>query len=285
MQNRNTIESRRSGITTAAVAPAVIFAAMLVLGSLVPAAAAGPPAEALSVPLSRPGQPVKVIAVAMWSGIHVEGYDGADVRVWSEGDEDEGDQRKDGLRRIPNVSFGVTAEEENNQVHVQVDGMASGELMLWVPRRASLSLKTVNGGEIEVRGVHGELELSNTNGEIVARDVEGAVVAHTTNGDVLVELKRIDPASPMSFSTLNGDLDVTMPAATKADLAIKSTHGEIYTDFDVQLKPTAARVHEERVGGRYRVELEKDVRGTINGGGPVLEFRTFNGDVYLRKGS
>jgi hypothetical protein len=249
-----------------------------------PAGAAPPPAEALTVPVSRPGQPVKVVASSMWSGIHVEGYDGKDVRVWTEGDEDEGRERKDGLRRIPNVGFGVTAEEENNEVHVRVDGLASGELLIWVPRQASLSLKTVNGGELAVRGVHGELELTNTNGEIVAREVEGTVVAHTTNGDIVVELTRIDPGSPMSFSTLNGDVDVTLPASLQADLVIKSTHGEIYTDFDVTLKPSTARVEEERVGGRYRVELEKDVRGSVNGGGPELQFRTFNGDVYLRKG-
>ena len=246
-------------------------------------AAQAPPAEALKIPVSRPGQPVKVVASAMWSGIHVEGYDGPEVRVWTEGEEDEGRERKDGMRRIPNVSFGVTAEEENNEVHVRVDGQASGELLLWVPRRASLNLKTVNGGEISVNGVSGELELTNTNGEIVARNVEGSVVAHTTNGDIVVELQRVDASSPMSFSTLNGDVDVTLPASMKANLVIKSTHGEIYTDFDVQLQPQQARVEEERVGGRYRVQMEKDVRGSINGGGPELQFRTFNGDVYLRK--
>lgn len=261
--------------------PWILTAALCVAAA--PAMAGNPPAEALKVPVSRPGQPVKVVASAMWSGIHVEGYDGQDVRVWTGGKTEQGRERKDGLRRIPNVSFGVTAEEENNEVHVRVDGRASGELLIWVPRRASLNLKTVNGGKISVEGVHGELELTNTNGKIVARSVQGSVVAHTTNGGIVVELERVDPGSPMSFSTLNGNVDVTLPASMKADLVIKSTHGEIYTDFDVQMKPQTARVEEERRGGRYRIQLEKDVRGSINGGGPELQFRTFNGDVYLRK--
>ncbi|MDX1631551.1 MAG: DUF4097 family beta strand repeat-containing protein [Thermoanaerobaculia bacterium] len=273
----------RSALSISGVASWAL--AMLFLLMTLPAGAASPPAEALEIPVSRPGEPVKVVASAMWSGIHVEAWDGENVRVWTEADEDRDEEtvRKGGLRRIPNVSFGVTAEEENNEIHVRVDGQASGELLLWVPRQASLDLKTVNGGEISVEGVHGELELTNTNGEIAARNVRGTVVAHTTNGDIEVELEEVDAGSPMSFSTLNGDVDVTLPASLKADLLIKSTHGDIYTDFEVEIQPRTARVEEERVGGRYRVQLEKNVRGRINGGGPELQFRTFNGDVYLRK--
>ena len=36
--------------------------------------------------------------------------------------------------------------------------------------------------------------------------------------------------------------------------------------------------------GRYRVEVDNSIYGTVNGGGPDFELRTFNGDIYLRRG-
>ena len=35
----------------------------------------------------------------------------------------------------------------------------------------------------------------------------------------------------------------------------------------------------------FRVRIEKEVVGTINGGGPEFRFKTYNGDIYVRKGS
>jgi hypothetical protein len=31
------------------------------------------------------------------------------------------------------------------------------------------------------------------------------------------------------------------------------------------------------------VKMDKTVRGTINGGGPEMQFTNFNGEIYIRK--
>jgi hypothetical protein len=36
--------------------------------------------------------------------------------------------------------------------------------------------------------------------------------------------------------------------------------------------------------GRYRIEVVRSLNGTIYGGGPEFELRSFNGNVYLRRG-
>ena len=36
-------------------------------------------------------------------------------------------------------------------------------------------------------------------------------------------------------------------------------------------------------GGKYRVKIDKTVKGTINGGGAELQFTNFNGQIYIRK--
>jgi hypothetical protein len=241
------------------------------------------------VPLSKPGQPVRLEVGLVSGSISVEPHEGNEVIVEAVGDEDARDRPAPahagtGMRRLPNRSLGLVVEEEANKVTVAMGGMPREvTLRILVPRQTSVSLSTVNDGDIHVQGLEGELELSNVNGEIIAKDVAGSVVAHTTNGDVKVTLTRVDPKAALAFATLNGNVDVTLPAGSKGDLRMRSDNGEIYTDFDVQLSTQPARVEQQRQGGKYRLEVEQEVRGTIGGGGPEIQLRTFNGDIYLRK--
>ena len=126
-----------------------------------------------------------------------------------------------------------------------------------------MSLSTVNDGEISVEGLEGTLELNNTNGGITAKDVAGSVVAQTTNGDIKVSMSRVDADAAMAFATFNGDVDVTLPAGTRGNLRMRSDNGEIYTDFDVQLSSVAPKVEQHKSGGKYRLEVEQDVAGSL----------------------
>ena len=91
----------------------------------------------------------------------------------------------------------------------------------------------------------------------------------------------------MAFTSLNGTVDVTLPPATKANLRLRSDNGDVYSDFDVQWR----RRHPRRLrpsnssNGRYRTGRNRSVVGAINGGGPEFELRTFNSNVYVRKGT
>ena len=86
----------------------------------------------------------------------------------------------------------------------------------------------------------------------------------------------------MSFSTMNGDIDVTLPANVKAKVKMKSDWGEVYSDFDIQVD-TAPQKIEEKDEGKYRISFEKYIMGTINGGGPEYTFKTYHGDIIIRK--
>lgn len=268
--------------------------AIPILSLLLLAAAAGQAQDSNSryvVPLSKPGQPVRLEVGLVSGSISVEPHPGNEVVVEAVGGGDEDHERKPshtgggaGMRRLPNRSLGLVVEEEGNKVSVAMGGIPREvTLRIQVPRQTSVSLSTVNDGDIRVQGLEGELELNNVNGEIVAKEVAGSVVAHTTNGDVKVTMSRVDPKAALSFVTFNGDVDVTLPAGSHGDLRMRSDNGEIYTDFDVQLSTQPAKVEQQRTGGKYRLEIEQEVRGTVGGGGPEIQLRTFNGDIYLRK--
>ena len=277
------------------IATAAAFALVALAATTAPAASQTPAGDRYTVPLSRPGQPVRLEVALVFGSIDVASHAGAEVLVETMSPEDRKAHREaeretrgpaQGMRRLPNRSLGLVIEEEDNLVRVSSGGAPrAAHLKILVPRQTSLKLSTVNDGNISVQGVEGELEVRNTNGNVTLRDVGGSVVAHTVNGEVKVTLSRLDPKANLSFATLNGDVDVTLPAETRGALRMRSDNGEIFTDFDVQLTRERARVEEQRAGGRYRLEVEQEVRGTINGGGAEIQVRTFNGNIYLRKGA
>ena len=41
----------------------------------------------------------------------------------------------------------------------------------------------------------------------------------------------------MAFTSLNGIVDVTLPASVKANVKLRSDQGDVFTDFDIQLTP------------------------------------------------
>ena len=62
--------------------------------------------------------------------------------------------------------------------------------------------------------------------------------------------------------------------------------GEIFTDFDIQVRSNAAVGQSARgADGRIRIEVNRSIEGSVNGGGPEFEFRTFNGSIFVRKGA
>jgi hypothetical protein len=110
------------------------------------------------------------------------------------------------------------------------------------------------------------------------------VVANTHNQDVRVTLTRITADKAMSFLSHNGDVDVTLPASAKANLKMRSDNGEIFTDFDIQIRPAGPSQTSPR-GRGFRVEINQSLYGAINGGGPEFELRTYNGNIYVRRGA
>jgi DUF4097 and DUF4098 domain-containing protein YvlB len=267
----------------------VVIAALALGGQLL---AAEPDNNRIVVPVSDPSRPAQVRAHLVSGSISVKAYDGKDVIVETRAHAGDGDEekpeRQGNLRRIPMASAGFTVESDNNQIRISASPMRAVDLVLTVPVHTSLSLHTVNGGDISVSGVDGELDVNDVNGSVTLKNVSGSVVAHALNGRVLATLTRVDPQKAMAFSSLNGDIDVTFPPDIKATLSMRTDNGEVYSDFDIQLQATAPQptVEDGRGrGGKYVVKMERTVRGNINGGGQDIQFKNFNGNIYIRKGA
>jgi hypothetical protein len=252
-----------------------------------------PAADRVAVPLSDPSRPALIDVSLVQGSITVRGTNRKDVSVVARPEADRPSRRYDadatGLRRIPQ-SAGFRISEEGNRIKVSSDSPnRSISFEIEAPARANLKLHTVNGGEIVVDNIDGDIEVSNVNGGITLTNVAGSVTAGTTNGSVRATMMRVTAERPMAFTSLNGTVDVTLPPTTKANLRLRSDNGDVYSDFDVQLAPSAPLIQENRqesrgTNGRYRISRNRSIVGAINGGGPEFELRTFNSNVYVRRG-
>lgn len=259
----------------------IVFLTCL-LACVVPATAQE--TQRFTVPLSDPGRPIFLHASLISGGFIVEGYDGKEVEVEVAPEtRHHRSDRGNGMRMIPSASLGLVVEEESNRVEIQGRGNSKIDVLkIRVPRRASMQLSCVNNGNIRVRGVAGNLELQNTNGDIQALEIDGSVVANTTNGDVKVTFVGLDRDLPMSFASFNGTVDVTFPKNLNADLRIESGQGDVFTDFDFELRPQAPSAERRREGGRFHLELNQAVHARVGKGGAGMHFKTWNGDVFIR---
>ncbi len=248
-----------------------------------------------TVPFSDPSKPGFIEASVYNGSLIVRGYEGKDViieakvreKLISEEKTEREDEKAQGMRRIVGSSgTGLQVEEEDNVMEISVSSMRQTvDLTLQVPFNTSLEIGSYNNGEVRIENITGEIEADNYNGKVTLTGISGSVVAHTYNGAVTVSFTKVDPNKPMSFSTWNGDVDVTFPATVKANVKMRSEMGEVYSDYDVQIKQAPQKVVEDerKEGGGYKISFEKAIYGSINGGGPEYQFKTYHGDIFIRK--
>jgi DUF4097 and DUF4098 domain-containing protein YvlB len=280
---------RFSSILSAGLALTAIAAATLGLGAEMTFAQGQTQAggDRIPVALSDPSRPAHVKVSLVNGGITVKAYEGKEVVVEARVRNRENARNEGGPKRLAISSTGLSVEEENNEVNINTDSyMHPIDVTVSVPVHTSLKLRAVNDGDIVVTGVDGELDVDDINGSVTLNNIGGSAVAHALNGHLYATFTKVDQQKAMAFSSFNGDVDVTFPSDIKANVSIRSDQGEVFSDFDIQLKAASSQpvVEDGRGhGGKYRVKIDKTIHGTINGGGPEIQFRNFQGKIYIRK--
>jgi DUF4097 and DUF4098 domain-containing protein YvlB len=268
-----------------------LYLSIMLLGATLVARAEDAAPDRVNVPLTDPSRPAVLNASLMNGGITVTGYAGKEIiveaRPRGRDGESKPDRKAEGMHRLDSRGTGMSVEEQDNQVNVGVREMSrTVDLTIQVPFNTSLKLKCLNDGNIQVDHVSGEIDANDLNGSVKLTNISGSAVAHSLNEGVTVTFDKITPGKAMSFSTMNGDIDVSLPGDTKARIKMKADNGEIYSNFEVrqEASPAGSKVTETgRKDGRFRVQFEKALYGSINGGGPEMQFTTFNGKIYVRK--
>lgn len=241
--------------------------------------------EMITVPLSRPGEPITLKIGILSARIEVIGEDRKDAQfAITMGGGERKIKTPSGTKTLAGGGGAISVEEDDNTIEVDSDArMAKVEIVARIPRRADLDLSTVNDGEIIVRDVAGALQLENVNGPITATNINGSVIAESVNEGIKVGFTGISANGATSLTSLNGDLTVTLPTNAAVELRVDNSQGAVESDFEIDVKPTKPTIERNEGRGSMSVRVEDVIVGTINGGGPVIKMKTLNGNVRIAK--
>jgi len=242
-------------------------------------------AQLISIPLSRPGEPIKLEIGILSARIEVIGEDREDALfevTIAEG------QRKivtpSGTQTLTNAGYSLEIDEHENSITFDTDWRQNKvSVVARIPRRADLDLSTIENGEIIVTNISGNLELSNVNGPITASGISGSVIADSVNDFIDLSFVAIDDANASSLETVNGNLTVRLPAKMGVQIHLDTSQGEIFSDFEVDVQTSNPTVIRNDNDNGSEVRIESVIIANINGGGSIIRMNTLNGDINIRK--
>ncbi|MEJ1973835.1 MAG: DUF4097 family beta strand repeat-containing protein [Lacunisphaera sp.] len=184
---------------------------------------------------SDPSKPGTLKLSLPWAEARVTAIDGNEIVVTSTL-EQKGHREVDneGFRRLDeDLTFELV--EKGNVATITIGGdnpwvPQGAEFDIKVPRNTNLILRTEAGGDISVNGVEGDIDINSMNGEVTLQDIASSAVVNTMNGEVHVSFSKA-PVKPVSLSSMNGEIDLRLPADTKANVRMRTHNGSIRTNF------------------------------------------------------
>ena len=225
--------------------------------------------------------------------IQVKGYEGRDIVVEAcpqgkvpqnrkpAADKENDDNNPEAARPMLNV------REEDNRVSVGlVPTVQVMDLWIQVPTATHLRLHNHAKGGIRVEKVSGEIEAESVNGDITVTQAAETVVAHSVNGRITVDFGPVFLFKPMSFTTVNGDIQIAFPPKLRAKVRLESTTGKVESDFKIKRQASNRQgVPKEAVEAKPPPLAGAKLTGTINNGGLELFVKTLNGSIWLKENS
>ncbi len=228
------------------------------------------------------GKDKKVLFTMFNSGVDIIGYNGDEVIIETS-DYTPPPKRAEGLKPLynqteDNTDLGLSVQKEGNTVTITKASRTDGNYTVKVPRNASIVYKEANwtGGDLSIKDLDGEIEAKLNNAEATFTNVSGPVVANTTAGSIKIVFSSLSQGKPSSLSAVAGDIDITLPSNAKADFKLKSLQGEIYTDFNMEVK-RETKEDLPLIGGGGNID------GKINGGGVEIAVQSVTSDIFIRK--
>ncbi len=214
--------------------------------------------------------------------VTVEGHSGNEIIFSSRDYRESKDERAQGLRPIngmgldDNTGLGINVTQKGDVVEVnQLKKMNAPDIKVLVPKGVivSFSHQSQYGGKATFKNLENEIEVSATYNSIELENVTGPLAIKSVYGHIEASLGG-NIKGPISIVSVYDYVDVALPPATKANLKLSTSYGEIF------------------VGPEFNIEIEKQgnwvqytdkVNGKLNGGGIGIDIRSDYGKIYLRK--
>jgi DUF4097 and DUF4098 domain-containing protein YvlB len=135
-----------------------------------------------------------------------------------------------------------------------------------------LSSECERNSDVTVKNMKNEIDISICH-NIKLDNVTGPLVLSTIDGNIDINYSTINTAKSSSVHSISGDIDITLPVKTSADLELSVVSGAIYSDFDF----SESKKNLTKTGGNV-------TNFPLNGGGFKYSIGNISGNIYLRKG-
>lgn len=188
-----------------------------------------------TIKFSDPSKPGKLKLSVTNGDIRIRGGDAQEVTVHTEIKAETDAPRKDGLRVLSTSSSYSLKEKDNVVTLTYGDSLpmgGGGDFEITVPRNTSIIVNNSFGGDIDIDSVTGNIEIKSLNGEVKLDEVTGSALVETMNGEINVNVRSMSEGNPLSFTSMNGEVNLRLPADAKANVQLRTHNGSILTDFD-----------------------------------------------------
>ena len=229
------------------------------------------------------GSSPKVSIMIEKAEIEIIGTSGNEIQIEAIGSFQGPPERAKGLKPLynsaeDNTGIGLEIKEAGGVMTVKKASFQDAKYKIKVPNNTDVNIEVMDwqSDDIHIQDISGELEIIGKASDIKLMNVTGPIVANTVSGNIEVVFTKVNQSKPSHLSSVSGYVDVSMPADTKAKLAMSSVTGEIYSDLDIKF-PTDEKAK------NLPIVRRNPSNASLNGGGVEMTVKSVSGDLYLRK--
>lgn len=187
-----------------------------------------------SIAFSDASKPGTIRVQLVRGDIKIQGADVTEVTVRSDAKAVTRAPRADGMRVLSAASSFGLAEKDNVITLDAGDGWKGGgsDFTLTVPKSTNIVISNANfGGDVTCTNIAGDVEVECLHGEVKLDGVSGGVLVTTLNGEIKAKIAQVSDKKPLSFSSMNGEVELILPAAAKGNVKLRTQNGTILTNF------------------------------------------------------
>ena len=194
-------------------------------------------------------------------------------------------KRADGLKRISSggvdntgVGLNYTIKGNTIKLYGAVSMNSSIKYKISIPEKLKIyvNLGMFNNNDLTITDLKSDLELDVKTSNIKLKNVTGPTVISSLSGDIEAVFSTISQKSPFSIKAISGDIDISLPTNTPANLKLSCISGGIYSDFDIKFS-------DEKASNLNYISGGSTVHSKLNNGGVEISVRAISGNIYLRK--
>ncbi len=192
------------------------------------------------------------------------------------------DVRAEGLNTVgryeDNTGIGLySGKNEDGIIIEKVSSHEKRDYQFQVPNNVNIILKEKgwNKRSVNISGVTGELNIKTNNSDIVMSDISGPISVKSTSGNVIASIVKKSGLKG-SFSSISGQVDITIPPGLKINLKLETISGLILSDVEITTTKLYKGSTLRQVGNVRKAEV------SLNGGGNLLKLSSISGVVKLQ---